>query len=106
VIVVVAVGDASINQRGLSRGEIEAVQPAPSLAAAAAVVDERAAVRRPIRCLDGRRRTVQDLAMTRGDVQRLEHAPDEIAIGHEAFFGGTNDADVANDGALGDVCVV
>ena len=95
----------SIDHR-LAGREIEAEQLAALVAAAAAVVNQRAAVRRPVRRFERQLGAVNRLPPAALHVEQLEHAADVVAIRHEAVLRRPDDADVAEHGALDDVGIV
>ena len=106
VVVVVALRGAGVDEGRLPRGEVEATEPAALLPVAARVVDEGAAVARPVGRLEGLGRAVEELAMPAGHVEDLEVAPDVVPIGNEPLPGGPDDAHVAEDRPLEHLRVV
>ena len=80
MIVVDAVHRTRFDRHASARGEIETNKAPASLAAPAGVVDQRAAVRRPVRRLERVFGSMQDLTLSRGDINETYHASRETAV--------------------------
>ncbi len=94
VIVVVARRESRVDHRWLARLQIEAIEPA------AAVVDQRLAVGRPVRRLNRTGLGVKHRAIARRDVHHLQVAADVVAIRRPAGLRRNHDAHVAEDRLL------
>jgi hypothetical protein len=80
--------------------QVEPIELAATLRTPAAVVDEGAAVARPVGCLEGLLGSIDHLPAARLDVEDLEQAANVVSIRDEAILCGTYDPDVAEDGAF------
>src|SRR3954462_534366 len=106
MIVVVPVRGARVDRCPLTRGQVEADEPAAAFRAAAGVVDQRAAVLCPVRRLERLAGPMDPLPPAALDVQHFEDAADVVAIRNEALLCRLHDPHVAENSALGDVGIV
>src|SRR5258706_60463 len=97
-------GPSSSPLKSVSR--VSSPLPSAAIGATAGVVDERAAVARPVGRFEGLGRAQDALPAAGRDVEDLQDASDVVPVGHEAFLRRTDDPDVAERGLLDDARIV